>query len=390
MTERTRHVKGLPGPLHGVRVLEIGGIGPGPFAGLIMADMGAHVIRVDRPGGAAIFPGPPTLDVLNRGKRSVCLDLKNPAAVEVLLTLAARSDILIEGHRPGVAERMGFGPESCRAANPALVYGRMTGWGQDGPMADRAGHDISYIALTGALHAIGPAGGPPQIPLNLVGDFGGGGTYLVMGVLAALLEARSTGVGRTVDAAIVDGAAHLLAGIHGLMNTGTWQDEPGVNMLDGGAPYYAIYETEDGRHMAVGAIEPPFYRALLEVLELSEIDPIQQNDQMTWPRTRQALKTAFASKTQSEWAALFAPTDACTTPVLSMREAAEDPHLRARGTVVDRRGFIQPAPAPRFNRTDPTLGSPPPQPGEHTVQVLESLGIDAEKMVRERVAHLAN
>jgi alpha-methylacyl-CoA racemase len=379
----------LPGPLHGVRVLDIGGIGPGPFAGLVLADMGADVVRVDRPGGTAIFPGSPSLDVLNRGKRSVCLDLKHPGAVEALLTLAAGSDIVIEGHRPGVAERLGFGPEKCRESNAPLVYGRMTGWGQDGPLAQRAGHDISYIALTGALHAIGPAGGSPQIPLNLVGDFGGGGTYLVMGVLAALLEARLTGVGRTVDAAIVDGTAHLLAGTHGLMNTGTWEDDRGVNMFDGGAPYYAVYETADGGHMAVGAIEPPFYAALLAVLEVRDVDPARQNDRSTWPHTRQVFARAFASRTRAEWTALFAPTDACTAPVLSLREAADDPHLRHRGTVVDRDGFIQPAPAPRFSGTETAVSSPPPEPGQHTRQVLESAGVDAERLIRDRAAHQA-
>ncbi|OPX12403.1 CaiB/BaiF CoA-transferase family protein [Mycobacterium sp. AT1] len=364
-----------PAPLHGVRVLEVGGMGPGPFAGMTLADMGAEVVRIDRPGGLGVFPGLPTQDVLNRGKRSVCLDLKQPAAVEALLAMAAQADILIEGHRPGVAERLGIGPADCQARNPALVYGRMTGWGQDGPLSQRAGHDISYIALTGALHAIGDADGPPQIPLNVVGDFGGGGTYLVMGVLAALWEAGRTGSGRIVDAAIVDGAAHLMSGTHAMLNTGTWRDERGVNMLDGGAPYYAIYETSDAGHMAVGAIEPKFYRLLLAGLGLHEVDTSQQDDRSTWPRTRQQIATAFGEHTRAHWTEVFESTDACVAPVMSLREAAKHPHLRARGTVVEHDGVVQAAPAPRFSGTPAVVGAAPVPMGADTRTVLAEWGI---------------
>lgn len=370
----------LPGPLHGVRVLEVGGMGPGPFAGMTLADMGADVVRIDRPGGLGVFPGDPTQDILNRGKRSVCLDLKQPNAVQVVLAMAAHADILIEGHRPGVAERLGIGPADCHARNPALVYGRMTGWGQDGPLAERAGHDISYIALTGALHAIGDAGGPPQIPLNVVGDFGGGGTYLVMGVLAALWEAGRTGIGRVVDAAIVDGAAHLLSGTHAMLNTATWRDERGVNMLDGGAPYYAVYETHDGGHMAVGAIESKFYRLLLTGLGLHDVDVSQQHERPTWPRTRELIAAAFGTRTRAEWTEIFERTDACVAPVMSLREAAEHAHLKARGTVVERDGVVQAAPAPRFSGTPAAVGAAPVALGAHTHEVLADWGI-AEELV---------
>ncbi|MEU0209589.1 CaiB/BaiF CoA transferase family protein [Streptomyces canus] len=374
------------GPLAGCRVLELAGIGPGPFAGMTLADLGAEVVRVDRPGGSGLFPGFEHVDVLNRGKKSVLLDLKRPDAVRAVLDMAARADVLIEGYRPGVAERLGLGPDDCLARNPRLVYGRMTGWGQDGPLARLAGHDIGYIALTGALHAVGSAGGPPQIPLNLVGDFGGGGTYLVIGVLAALREAERTGRGQVVDAAIVDGTAHLLAGTHMLLATGTWQDERGVNLLDGGAPFYAVYETSDGRHMAVGALEPKFYAELLAVLGLDE-DPAAQHDRAGWPRLRERLAAAFASRTQDEWAKAFSTSDACVAPVLSLREAADHPHIRARGTLVERDGVLQPGPAPRFSATPTALGSPPPVPGRHTADVLESWDVeDAEGLLSSGAA----
>ncbi|MES5824223.1 CaiB/BaiF CoA-transferase family protein [Streptomyces sp. RG80] len=374
------------GPLAGCRVLELAGIGPGPFAGMTLADLGAEVVRVDRPGGSGLFPGFEHVDVLNRGKKSVLLDLKRPDAVRAVLDMAARADILIEGYRPGVAERLGLGPDDCLARNPRLVYGRMTGWGQDGPLARLAGHDIGYIALTGALHAVGRAGGPPQIPLNLVGDFGGGGTYLVIGVLAALREAERTGRGQVVDAAIVDGTAHLLAGTHMMLATGTWQDERGVNLLDGGAPFYAVYETSDGRHMAVGALEPKFYAELLAVLGLDE-DPAAQHDRTGWPRLRERLAAAFASRTQDEWAKAFSTSDACVAPVLSLREASNHPHIRARGTLVERDGVLQPAPAPRFSATPTALGSPPPVPGRHTADVLTSWDVeDAEGLLSSGAA----
>jgi len=369
------------GPLNGVRVLEIGGMGPGPFAGMTLADMGAEVVRIERPGGLGAFPGDPTDDVLNRGKRSVALDLKSTAAIEAILTLVESADILIEGHRPGVVEKLGIAPEECHARNPRLVYGRMTGWGQDGPLAQRAGHDVGYIALTGALHAIGDAGGPPQIPLNMVGDFGGGGAYLVMGVLAALWEAARTGRGRVVDAAIVDGAAHLLSGTYGMLNSGAWEDERGVNMLDGGAPYYAVYETSDGKFMAVGAVERKFYAQLLAGLSIESVPSARQNDKDTWPETREVIAAAFAQKTQAEWTEIFDPTDACVSPVVSLRGALDHPHLKARGTVVVDDGRLQAAPAPRFSGVPTTIGSRPARPGQHTREVLAAAGIDAEHLI---------
>ncbi|MBI3214186.1 MAG: CoA transferase [Mycobacterium sp.] len=378
------------GPLRGVRVLEVGGMGPGPFAGMTLADMGAEVVRIDRPGGLGVFPGDATQDILNRGKQSVCLDLKQPAAIEIVLAMAQRADILIEGHRPGVAERLGIGPADCHARNPALVYGRMTGWGQAGPLAQRAGHDISYIALTGALHAIGDAGGPPQIPLNVVGDFGGGGTYLVMGVLAALWEAGRTGSGRVVDAAIVDGAAHLLSGTHAMLNTGTWRDERGVNMLDGGAPYYAVYETSDGGHMAVGAIEPKFYRLLLAGLGLHDVDAGDQNDRSTWARTRERLAEAFGERTRAHWTEVFEATDACVAPVLSLHEAAQHPHLRARGTVVEHGGVLQAAPAPRVSGTPAVVGAAPVPLGADTATVLTQWEVAEELIAHIETDHAAD
>ncbi|MFD5257375.1 CaiB/BaiF CoA transferase family protein [Streptomyces bobili] len=374
------------GPLSGCKVLELAGLGPGPFAAMTLADLGAEVVRVDRPGSSGPFPGLEHVDILNRGKKSVLLDLKQPDAVRAVLDMAARADVLIEGYRPGVAERLGLGPEDCHARNPRLVYGRMTGWGQDGPMAHLAGHDIGYVALTGALHAIGSAGGPPQIPLNLVGDFGGGGTYLVIGVLAALREADRTGRGQVVDAAIVDGTAHLLAGTHTLLAAGMWQDERGVNLLDGGAPFYAVYETSDGHHMAVGALEPKFYAELLAVLGLDE-DPATQYDRTRWPRLRERVAGAFAGRTRSEWAQAFSASDACVAPVMSLREAADHPHLRARGTLVEHDGVLQPAPAPRFSASPTALGSPPPVPGRHTADVLKEWGVDhADALLKSGVA----
>ena len=357
------------GPLAGCRVLELGGIGPGPFAGMLLADLGAEVVRVDRPAPAEfVGVGGPT-DVTNRGKRSVVIDLKHPAGPGTVLQLAERADVLIEGFRPGVTERLGIGPHECLARNPRLVYGRMTGWGQDGPLAAAAGHDITYLALTGALSAIGSAGGPPQIPLNLLGDFGGGACYLVIGVLAALHAAARTGCGQVVDAAIVDGTAHLLASTFGKLARGAWTDERGVNQLDGGWPFYAVYETKDGRHMAVGALEPKFYRQLIELLEL-DVDPDQQHDRSTWPELRSALTQRFALRTRDDWAALFEGTDACVAPVLGLTEAAAHPHLAARQSLVTANGVVQPAAAPRFSLTPSRPGTVAPAIGADTRAVL--------------------
>jgi alpha-methylacyl-CoA racemase len=355
------------GPLAGCRVVELAGLGPGPFAGMMLADLGAEVVRVDRPESSPAAGGGPQAadktDVLGRGKKSVVLDLKRPDAVATVLDLVAGADVLIEGYRPGVTERLGLGPAQCLARNPELVYGRMTGWGQDGPLAQQAGHDIGYIALTGALHAIGEAGGPPQVPLNLVGDFGGGGTYLVIGVLAALWAVRAGGPGQVVDAAIVDGTAHLLGMMHGWLAGGSWADERGVNLLDGGAPFYSVYATADGRHMAAGAIEPKFYAEFINRLGLDE-DPAAQHDRSGWAGLRGRIAAAFAVRTQAEWTEVFAGSDACVAPVLSLREAAGHPHLAARGTLVTRDGVLQAAPAPRFSGTPAPLPAPAPARGQ--------------------------
>ncbi|WP_030326382.1 CaiB/BaiF CoA transferase family protein [Streptomyces sp. NRRL B-3229] len=353
------------GPLAGCRVVELGGIGPAPFAGMFLADLGAEVVRVDRPERAQEPDAGGPADVLNRGKRSVALDLKHPSGTAALLHLIERSDVLIEGFRPGVTERLGIGPHDCLARNPRLVYGRMTGWGQNGPLSASAGHDITYIATTGALGSIGAAGGPPQIPLNLVGDFGGGGCYLVIGVLAALHAVGRTGRGQVVDAAIVDGTAHLLASTFGKLGRGAWTDERGVNRFDGGWPFYAVYATRDGRHMAVGALEPKFYRRLVDLLELG-VDPARQHDRSTWPELRHLLEKRFAERTRDEWTALFDGTDACVAPVLGLAEAAAHPHLAARGSLTVRDGVVQPAAAPRFSATPSSPGGTPPAVGADT------------------------
>ncbi|GAA2401339.1 CoA transferase [Catellatospora methionotrophica] len=355
------------GPLDGLKVLEVGGIGPGPFCGMHLADLGADVVRVDRPGGG-ITAVDPRFDLLQRGKRAVAVDLKDPGGVALLLRLVDRADVLVEGFRPGVAERLGFGPEVCLHRRPQLVYGRITGWGQDGPRAHTAGHDLTYLAVTGALHAIGRAGGPPQIPLNLLGDFAGGAMYLVSGILAALWRVRGGGPGQVVDAAIVDGAAHLTAMQWGMYAGGTWRDERGVNLLDGGAPFYDVYATADGRHVAVAALEPQFFAALVRLLDLPADTP--QYDRATWPELRGQLARRFAAQPQAHWARLFADTDGCVAPVLSMAQAPTDPQLTARGTYVVRDGVTQPAPAPRFSDTPAALDRPPALPGEHTAQVL--------------------
>ncbi|MDI1457739.1 CaiB/BaiF CoA-transferase family protein, partial [Streptomyces sp. ATE26] len=303
------------GPLSGVRVVELAGIGPGPFAAMLLADLGADVVRVDRPGGPGLGIDP-AHDVTNRNKRSVVVDLKAPDGAARVLDLAGRADILLEGYRPGVAERLGVGPADCHARNARLVYGRMTGWGQDGPLADRAGHDVTYIALTGTLGMIGRADGPPAIPANLLGDYAGGSLYLVVGVLAALHHARATGTGQVVDAAIVDGAAHLSAMIHGMLSAGGWQDRRGANLLDGGCPYYGTYETADGGHMAVGALETRFYAEFLHLLGLDHLAGAR-DDWTRWGELREEVAARFRSRTRDEWTALFAGSDACVAPVLS-------------------------------------------------------------------------
>ncbi|MET9734153.1 CaiB/BaiF CoA-transferase family protein [Streptomyces sp. NPDC006458] len=355
------------GPLAGVRVVELAGIGPGPFAAMLLADLGADVVRVDRPGGPGLGIDP-AYDITNRNKRSVVVDLKSPDGPARVLDLAARADVLIEGYRPGVAERLGVGPEDCHARNPALVYGRMTGWGQEGPLAHRAGHDIAYIALTGTLGMIGAPDGSPAVPANLVGDYAGGSLYLVVGVLAALHHARATGTGQVVDAAIVDGAAHLASMIHGMLAAGGWQDRRGANLLDGGCPYYGTYETADGRYMAVGALESRFYDEFLGLLGLPELAPARE-DLTRWGELREAVAARFKSRTRDEWAAVFEGSDACVAPVLSLREAPHHPHLAARGTFTDHGGLTQPAPAPRFSATPTAVRGGPALPGADTADV---------------------
>jgi len=355
------------GPLSGVRVVELAGIGPGPFAAMLLADLGADVVRVDRPGGVALGVAP-EYDITNRNKRSVLVDLKAPDGPARVLDLVARADILIEGNRPGVTERLGVGPEACHARNPRLVYGRMTGWGQDGPLAQRAGHDIAYIALTGTLGMIGSPGEPPPAPANLLGDYAGGSLYLVVGVLAALHHARVTGTGQVVDAAIVDGTAHLSAMIHGMLAAGGWQDRRAANLLDGGCPYYGTYETADGKHMAVGALEPQFYDEFTRLLGLSDFADARR-DRTRWGELREAVAARLRSRTRDEWTDVFAGTDACVAPVLSLREASHHPHLAARGTFTEHGGITQPAPAPRFSATPTSVRGGPARPGADTSDV---------------------
>ena len=386
------------GPLDGVRVTELAGIGPGPFTGMLLADLGADVVQVERPGGGSL-PVQQSVQVVNRGKRSVVVDLKDPRGLDVVLRLAERSDVFLEGYRPGVAERLGAGPADLLARNPKLVYGRMTGWGQDGPLAPAAGHDIGYLAVTGALHAIGEADGPPQIPLNYLGDYGGGSMFLALGVVSALVCARATGRGQVVDAAIVDGASVLQAATWGYLASGMWTDRRGSNLLDGGTPFYSVYATCDGRHMAVGALEPKFYATLIELLFAPEGAPADlpgQHDMARWGELRQALAARFATRTQAEWAKVFDGSDACVAPVLPMKEAPAHPHLAARGTYVEVDGVTQPAPAPRFAPgTGPGGAAPPaalpthriPVPGEHTREILTELGVPgAEDLLSSGIA----
>ncbi|BCB85465.1 CaiB/BaiF CoA transferase family protein [Phytohabitans suffuscus] len=380
----------MTGPLTGLRVIEMAGLGPAPFAGMVFADLGATVVRVDRVGTHAV-PLPPREDLQGRGKRSIAVDLKRPEGAALVRDLAARADVLVEGYRPGVAERLGIGPAECHAVNPRLVYGRVTGWGQEGPLAATAGHDITYLARTGVLHAIGRADGPPVPPLNLLGDYGGGGMLLVAGVLAALWQAQRTGEGQVVDAAIVDGTTLLATQLYGLLHSGAWQDRRGANLLDGGAPFYGVYETADGRHLAVGPLEPRFYAEFAARLGLDPAETPDQLDAASWPRLRTLIAARVAARTRDEWAEVFADGDACVAPVLSLQEAPADAHLRARGTFVEAYGVRQPAPAPRFSATPaaaPTL--PPPVPGEHTRAVLEEWAIpDVDALLSAAVAHQA-
>lgn len=371
----------MSGPLTGLKIIEFAGLGPAPFAAMMLADMGADVLRIDRLNQlSVIHPQNPATDILNRNRRSIKLDLKHPQAVEIALQLIERADILLEGFRPGVMERLGVGPEICQARNDGLIYGRMTGWGQTGDLADKAGHDINYIAMTGVLDGIGSAEAGPVLPLNLIGDFGGGGMLLAFGVLCALHERQSSGKGQVVDAAIVDGSSLLMSMIYGFRADGAWNLERGTNLLDGGAPFYQVYECRDGQHISIGALEPKFYAALLKILGLSEEALPAQMDRSGWPRLKRRFAEIFKTKSRAEWADLMAAEDVCFAPVLTMDEAAHHPHLNARNTFTQVGGIPQPSPAPRFSRTVPDAPRPAGALGEHTAQILAELGYSAEEV----------
>jgi len=369
------------GVLSGYKIIEFAGIGPAPMCAMLLSDMGAEVLRIDRAEDANLgIPTDAKYSVLNRGRRSVAIDLKRKEGTEVALRLVKQADALIEGFRPGVMERLGLGPEQCMARNPRLVYGRMTGWGQEGPLAQAAGHDINYIALTGALHSIGRKGEAPVPPLNLVGDFGGGGVYLALGVVAALLETQKSGRGQVIDVAMIDGAASLMAAIYGLRAAGRWTDQRGDNILDTGAHYYDVYETRDGQYVAVGSIEPKFYAELLRLTGLEHEELPRQNDRTSWPTLKERVAAIFRTKTRDEWCRLMEGSEVCFAPVLSMQEAPRHPHNRERGTFVEFEGVVQPAPAPRFARTPSTIQRPPAKPGEHTEEALREWGFSASEL----------
>ena len=366
----------MGGPLSGFRIIELAGIGPGPFCGMMLSDMGAEVIRVDRTSVSNRRPN----DVLARNRRSIAVDLKQPQGVETVLRLVDGADALFEGFRPGVTERLGLGPDVCLARNSRLVYGRMTGWGQDGPMAQAAGHDINYIGLSGALHAIGRQGERPVPPLNLVGDFGGGGMLLAFGIVCALLEAQKSGKGQVVDAAMVDGAATLMAMFYTMGAAGVFTDKRGTNLLDGGAHFYDTYETKDGGYICIGSIEPQFYALLVEKAGLDKSRFSEQMNAARWPEYKAELTKVFKQKTRDEWCAIMEGTDVCFAPVLSIFEAPKHPHNVARGTFVEVDGVVQPAPAPRFSRTQGAIANPARIPGEDSRSVLEGAGFSAAEI----------
>ncbi len=376
----------MPGPLSGIKIIEIAGIGPGPFAAMLLSDMGAEVLRVDR--AQAVRGGDPTkppLDILNRGRKSIGVDLKNPDGVETVLRLVESADALIEGFRPGVTERLGIGPDACLARNPKLVYGRMTGWGQEGPMAMAAGHDINYIALAGALDPIGRAGQPPVPPLNLVGDFGGGAMFLAFGVVCAILESQRSGEGQVVDAAMVDGAATLMSMFHGFAAMGIWTEERGTNLLDTGAHFYDVYETADAKYVSIGSIEPQFYAELLRLTGLEgDAEFAGQHNRANWPALKVRLAEVFRTKSRDEWTAIMEGTDVCFAPVLSLSEAPKHPHMAGRGTFTEVAGVVQPAPAPRFSRTPGEITRPAAHPGQHTTEALVDWGFDDGEVTKLR------
>src|SRR5688500_529760 len=373
------------GPLKGYRIIEIAGIGPGPFACMMLADLGADVIRLERPTGPRGLEGVPA-NVLNRSRRSVGIDLKHPDAIELTLRLVEGSDALVEGFRPGVAERLGIGPDECLARNPRLVYGRMTGWGQDGPYASMAGHDINYIALAGALAHFGRPGEKPVPPINLVGDFGGGGMLLAFGVVCGLLEAKSSGQGQVIDASMVDGSATLMAMIHGMRAMGLWNLEKGTNIIDGGAHFYDAYETADGKYISIGSIEPQFYAELLRLTGLDHEELPHQMDREQWPALKERVAGIIKQKTRDEWCTLMEGTDVCFAPVLTMDEAPSHPHNQARGTFVEVGGVAQPAPSPRFSRTPGAISRPPSAPGADTDEALADWGLADDEVTKLRSA----
>ena len=365
------------GPLKGIKIIEMAGIGPGPFCGMVLADLGAEVIRVDRASAKGTGS---RQEASNRGKKSIAVDLKSKEGVEIVLKLVQEADAIFEGFRPGVMERLGLGPEECMELNESLVYGRMTGWGQDGPLANAAGHDINYISLSGALAAIGRPGSPPVPPLNLIGDFGGGGMLLALGLVSALLESKQSGKGQVVDAAMTDGSALLMTMIYTMQSSGFWKDSMGSNMLDGGAHFYDTYECSDGKFISLGSIEPQFYKLLCD---LAGFDNNLSSDQMSrdgWPEKKKAVKEIILTKTREEWCQIMEGTDVCFAPVLNMEEAPNHPHNKARHTFIELEGVTQPAPAPRFSRTQPKVQSSPSLVGEHTDEILESLNLSADEI----------
>ncbi len=374
------------GPLQGIRIIELAGIGPGPFCAMILSDLGAEVIRVDRAGAVrGGDPDSPPRDITLRGRRSIGIDLKSPEGVETLLKLVESADGLMEGFRPGVTERLGIGPDDCLARNPKLVYGRMTGWGQEGPYSQAAGHDINYISLAGALEPMGRAGEKPVPPLNLVGDYGGGGMFLALGMVAALLESTRSGEGQVVDVAMVDGAATLMTMFHALTAMGVWNPERGTNMLDTGAHYYDVYECADGGLISIGSIEPQFYAELMRLTGLADDAAFAaQMDRDRWPDLKRRLAELFRTKSRDEWCELMEHTDVCFAPVLNPGEVAAHPHNAHRQTFVEPNGIVQPAPAPRFSRTSPELGHPPPHAGQHTDEVLADWGLAADVIAARR------
>lgn len=369
------------GPLTGVKVVELAGIGPAPFCAMLFSDMGADVLRVDRTEAVDLgVRVEPRFNLLNRGRRSAAINLKKPEGVATVKRLVSQADVLIEGFRPGVTERLGLGPEVCFALNPRLVYGRVTGWGREGPLASTAGHDINYIALAGVLAAIGPKNGPPAPPLNLVADYGGGALYLAFGIVCALLEARGSGAGQVVDATMVDCAASLMTSVFSQLAADTWIDARGSNALDGGAPWYSAYEAADGGYVSIGAIEPKFYGELLRLLGLKDEPLPSQHDRAGWPRLRERFARVFKTKTRAEWCNILEGSDACFAPILSLHEAVRHPHNRARETFVEVDGVTQPGPAPRFSRTKPSIRSGPALRGEHTDQVLMAWGFSRDEL----------